>query len=495
MSSRRTTTILELDRDFLSAVGVSRSADGVVVHDSLLAPRPSDIDPADAPRMGRWVGDHLRESGLSKGPVTIALPRRDVVLKRLDVPEHLDDRELISLVKLNMSRQITVANEAVIDHGVPTTTGDSRFVLAGALPGERMSWLQEVTKEAGLKVAHIHLLARGIEPIASRAGHTNELLLGIALGLGSAEIVVLEAGRPVFARSVEIVRPGKDQSVEAYSERLAVEIKRTWMSYRVSPGAGEIESVLVLGDDELSRSVASRCGEALETASRTIGTPGWIESRQPLPSELLALVGVAAAQGDDVLDFANPRQPADRTANVRQLALAGVFAMILLGGGGWVLANGALGTLESQLKNAKDRQKELGADTLKLYGDLARGAHLKAWLEPDTDWVAHLQFLSERLPVPEDGLVNSIQAQFEGGDVSFEKTGGGIQGNWDASAIATFSFGGSAEREGILTDLRQRLLDGGIYRVNTVGPDGGDRYQFRLATGELSPGKPEAGEP
>lgn len=486
MSSRRAMTVLEIDRDYLSAVGVSRSADGVLVHASVLARRPDSIDPANAAQMGQWVGERLRESGLARGRVTIALPRRDVVLKRLDIPEGVEDRELASLVKLNMTRQIAVAHEAVIDHGVPTTSGDTRFVLAGALPGERMSWLQEVAQSAGLKVAHIHLLARGIEPIASRAGHTDELLLGIALGPGSAEIVVLEAGRPVFARSVEIARPVKGEALDAYAERLAVEVKRTWMGYRVSPGASEIESILVLGDDELSRSVASRCGQALEMTSRAIACPGWIESRNPVPAELLALVGVASATGEDVLDFANPRKPADRSAGVRQLALVGVFAVIVLGGGGWLFANQRLGELRKQVTAARETQRTLASQTGELYRNLARSAHLEAWREPDTDWVAHLRWLSDRLPDPEDGLVNSISAQFEGGGVVFTATGSGLQGDWSTPAIATFSFGGSASREGLITELRERLLDGHIYRVSTVGADVGDKYAFRLATGELS---------
>ncbi len=487
MSSRRATTILELDRDYLSAVGVSRSADGVVVHESLLARRPDSVDPSNGVQMGKWVGERLREASLAKGSVTIALPRRDVVLKRLDVPEGVDDRELASLVQLNMTRQIAVAHEAVIDHGEPITHGGARFVLAGALPDERMAWLREVSEHAGLKVAHIHLLARGVEPIASRAGYADELLLGIALGPGSAEIVVLEAGRPVFARSVEIDRPAEGEPLDAYAERLAVEVKRTWMGYRVSPGAGEIDSILVLSDDELSRRVATRCGQALETTSRAIACPTWIESRTPVPAELLAVVGVAAATGGEVLDFANPRKPADRTAGVRQLALVGVLALIVLAGGGWLVASKELSRLQRQVNAAREQQKTLASQTGELYRNLARSAHLEAWREPDTDWVAHLRWLSDRLPDPEDGLVNSISAQFEGGDVVFNRTGAGLQGDWTAPAVATFSFGGSASREGLITELRERLLAGGIYRVSTVGPDVGDKYAFRLATGELSP--------
>ncbi len=489
MSSRRAMTVLEIDRDYLSAVGVSRSSDGVLVHESVLARRPDAIDPADASQMGQWVGERLRESGLAKGRVTIALPRRDVVLKRLDVPEGVEDRELASLVKLNMTRQIAVAHEAVIDHGVPTTSGKTRFVLAGALPGERMAWLQEVTQSAGLKVSHIHLLARGIEPIASRAGHTDELLLGIALGPGSAEIVVLEAGRPVFARSVEIARPAHGEALDAYAERLAVEVKRTWMGYRVSPGASEIESVLVLGDDELSRSVASRCGQALEMTSRAIACPGWIESRHPVPAELLALVGVASATGEDVLDFANPRKPADRGAGVRQLALVGVLAVIIVGGFGYVFGSRELGDIRSRISDSRDRNKEFRRSAGELVVVTARRQHLNAWLGPRADWVSHLRWLSDRLPDPEDGLVNSISAHLEGGDVVFVQEDGekGLEGTWSAPGVATFSFGGSASREGLLTELRKRLLEGEIYTVNTVGPDVGDRYAFRLATTELSP--------
>ena len=280
----------------------------------------------------------------------------------------------------------------------------------------------------------------------------------------------------------------RGQALDACAERLAVEVKRTWMGYRVSPGARDVESLVILGDDELSRRVAVRCGDALEMGSRSVAAPAWIEHDGALPTPLLTLVGVARGGGQDLLDFAHPHEPADLSARRRQMALVGALVVIVAGGVLYLMASQRLGTIRSQIAIAQGKQKTLLKDSKELYTSLATRAHLSAWLGVRTDWVEHLRWLSDRLPNPEDGLVNSISARLVGGTVVYTKTGDRLDGTWTAPSSATFSFSGSAAREGLLTELRERLLEGDLYRVKTVGPDVGDRYAFQLTTSHLDPG-------
>lgn len=498
MAARRTVLVVEIDRDALSVAEIARAGERVTVLRTLCEGRPAEIDPGDAGRMGRWVGERLEAAGIARGWAILTLARRDVVLKRLEAPAEVSEGELDSLVRLQMSRQVAVASQsAVVDYAELGRQGaggsEQRVVIAGALPGDRLAWLRTLGESAGLRWRQIRLLASGIEPMLAGRGERTGQTLAIALGRAAAEIVVLDGGRPVFARSAEIARADEGQALDAYAERIAVETKRTWMGYRVSPGAQEIEAIAVLGDGELERRVSRRCEEALEISGRTIPTPGWVDGGAGgLDGSLLALVGVSVTPAGMALDFANPRTVADPMERRRRAALLGVLGLILVAGAGFVLAQGEIGRLRDRAailrgKNAEYRKQY--AEYLKLS---ARASHAGAWLGASTDWAGHLAYLSERLPEPEFGLVNSISGSLEGGEVVFEGTGSGLQGEWRVPAVARFSFSGSSAREGLLTELRARLLEPGVYRVRTIGADVGDRYALELSTGELSPGEGEA---
>ncbi len=496
MGSRRSMTILEIDRDAISAVEVQRIGERVVVRQALCERRELDLDPSDASRVGGWIGARLRERGLPRGSVVLALPRRDVVLKRIEAPSEVTDSELDSLVRLQMSRQIAVASqEAVIDYVDLGEEEGKRIVLAGALPSDRYQWLQSVAEHGQLRYRQIRLLASGIEPLLSGvAAHAGQATLAIAAGLATAEIVVIDGGRPVFARSAEVSRPQGEQGFGAYADRLAVEAKRTWMGYRVSSGAQEIEDIAVVGCGEGEEQIARCCAEALELPARTVGMPGWVEADQELGSELLTLVGLGAPAGGRVLDFANPRKVRDASEGRRRAVLLAVLGLLVVGGGAYVLGLGELGRLEGRVASLRSTNGELRGQYAAMLGLSARLHHLEAYRGARPDWVGHLAFLSERLPEPEFGLVNSISGRFEGGDVVFTPTGSGLQGTWDAPALTRFSFSGSATREGLPGELRARLLEGGVYRVRTIGADVGDRYAFELSTGELTPIEHEGDE-
>jgi len=192
---------IDLDGDRLTAVAASVGKSAVTVESWLAVARPDGLDTRDADATGAWIKSEFAKAGWTKGRLVIAVPRGDVILKRLPIPSAgvASDDDLAGAVRLQMLRQLTVSLEGTaIDYSTsapPGPGGGDLVVMAAALPGDRFAWLKGVARGIGMGIACMGLRSAGIAALLADASQRRSgPILGISPGWGSTEFVVVEEG-------------------------------------------------------------------------------------------------------------------------------------------------------------------------------------------------------------------------------------------------------------------------------------------------------------
>lgn len=503
MSISRTVIALSLDHDRVYALSAATGGGSVVAKSWFSTQVPSGVDLKDAAAVGEWLGKALDEAKLPRGRLVIAVPRGEVVLKRLKLPRGAGagETELAGMVRLQMARQLTVGMEGTAidyvpigtdhDEGEPAAPG-SVSVLAGALPSDRMAWYQALAKAAGCKIDRLGLRAAGLSALLAAASQRhNGPVLGIAAGLGSIEFVIVEDGQLVFARAADGGTAGAE---EGFAQRAAVEAKRTWMSYRVGDGSTEVDGIALPGEGKLAQELGQRCGEALEMAFELVGIPDRIE----LPREMSETDRMAAAPligllaegilAKPSLDFANPRKAPDLAAAKRQRAMLAVLAVIVLGGGAYFLAIQRLGHAEADLKKAESHGASLAEQYQQYLKEDARLRHIKQWTSARTDWLAHTKWLSDQMPDPRQALMDEVTGNLKATVEFVTKDGRYDPSGWQTRQVAAIGIQGQIKEREVANNLRERLVSSGLFlQVESKGADVADHFEFVLTTSKAAP--------
>jgi hypothetical protein len=436
----------------------------------------------------------------------LSVSRGDVVLRNLSLPKPKDggEEDLGAMVRLQMARQLALPIESTsIDYApVPAAAGATTVpVIAGAMPTNRVLWCRAFAKAAGLKLKRIELRCFGVAALLGPLSQSRDgTMVGVAVGWGSTELVIVEDGQMAFARSVDLPRPGSVTEQDVFADKVAVEVKRAWIGYRATRPGPVPDLVCVLGEGEMIRRVGERCAGELQSTSRVVALPTSIKvSREMSEAERVAaapLMGLLAqaVTGRPTLDFANPRRPVDRAAKARQMALAAVFGVLLLGGAVFTFAKQALERVEAEISAVEDERNELTKEYNAFLAQHARLSHLQTWQSGRVDWLAHVNLLCGQVPQGGVAYAEEIRGQADS-RVNFVPSSKGTaypSGEWRLAPLAMFDFKGRSPGRGVATDMRARLLDGDLYGVEIVGPDVADRFALQLRTGRLTPMPPAA---
>jgi Tfp pilus assembly PilM family ATPase len=498
MAVGREMSVMELDGARLTAVSAVVSGNSVEVTRWLSATRPDSVAADSADAVGEWIAAEFKQAGLSRSRVVLAVSRGDVVLKQLTLPAGADtgEADIAGAVRLQMVRQLTMSLEGTaIDYApVGGAQGGSVSVLAGAMPADRVNWSRAVAKAAGMNLRRIGLRCAGAAALMAELSQRRAApILGVAVGAGTTEFVIVEDGQMMLARAVDVPKPASRADFDMYAERLSVEAKRTWMSYRSSRPGMDAEAVAVVGDGELARRVGDQCAGALGVPCKTVGLPGLVQMTAQISENeraaAMPLVGllVEGVLGRPGLDFANPRKLPDRAAAVRQRVLAAALVAIAVGGVGYVGANKKLGHMQEELKVLQAKESDLRKQADQYYVLHAKINHIEQWEQAKVDWLGHIRELSDQLPDPHDAVVGELTGRMMGGAVYDPKGKSYPGGEWTAREQAVFEVSGSVENRQVVTDLRERLLGGGVYRVESRGPDTPDKFSLELLTADATP--------
>lgn len=508
MARRAHAITVGIDGSTLLAADLAVASGRVEVRRLASIRMPEGVDRSDAAAVGDWMARSLAEHGISAKRLTFVARRDEVVLKRISVPggAALSASELTGLVRLAMSRQMTMAVEgAGIDHVRIEGSADASGqvpVLAAAMPAERMAWYRAVAGAAGAKLAGIELGLGGIAPlvrdVAERRGGS---VMAIAIGHSAVEFLVLENGQVATGRSVDLRRPGPDEDAEPFAARVVVEARRTWMGWGAGREVGGLEAITILGNDGLAERVMARCADAaLASAIELVGLPGTVQLPGDVPRELgpfmpIIGVGVRWAEGADGFDFTRVRRGRDPRARRRQVVLCGLFGAIVGVGGLWVVSQQRLADLRGTRDAARTRMQKLGAQYADQLVLEARADAVEHWSMAGMDWLGHLKWLSEQMPDPKDGLLDEVSASVSS-EVHFTPRDRNLPGGqWQTSQQAVFSLSGKVVKREVALDLRGRLVRGDVYRVINQTADTEDRFSFELNTARRSPTDPAPAQP
>lgn len=497
MIGRRSAIVIDLDETRLAAIECAVGA-SVSIRRSVEARLPDGIALDDASAVGRWLAETLDAAKFGRGDVLMSLPRREAVLKGLHFPDTADARdELVEMVGLQMDRHVSTAVESstTIDFGEERVRDGKLHVLAAAVPTQRLEYLRQVLRTAKRGLAGVTLRSLGAARLASEAG--SELI--VTIGARSAEFAHVSQGRLLFSRAIEIERPAEPgRAIEHYAEKLSVEAKRTWMGLRVSVDGPAVDRVVVLGAGDVADEVAVRCGHATQLEAETRFVAPWLAVQREAAGDALAgvlpLAGLLCPTAGRLIDFEHPSAPPDRTARTRQVALGSVLALIVLGGGGWVLAQGAIGRLESQVRLARETNGEVRSAYEAQLVSRARLAHFRAVREPDVSWLAHLDSVARAVAGEPRAILDNFTGTAET-EVRFNPEGSGLLGGaWTLGRSVAIGIAGRGIDEPATARVREALLEGGIYRVQTQGPDGNAGFKLRLGSGIAEPASGDAAE-
>jgi hypothetical protein len=495
-AGKGTMAVVQIDSDRIAAIQVSLRGARVSVDAACCVIRPGEVS-ADSPEaMGAWVKQALRDAGIGARRAILAAARSEVVLKVLDLPGGgiADDAERCEVVRLQMARQLTMPiTESAIDWVPLGVDEDGRIasVLAGAIHTDRLGWYRSVAMSAGLKPIGVQLSSGGI---ATLAAEIEGSVLTVAPSTNGIEFVVATGGRVLFARSIDLPgvwgELGGDEAERERAERIAIEAKRTWMSYRVSQRAEDIGAVAVLGTGSSAERVRQACVDLMEVPGVCVGLPESVKVKDPDSIErnapVFPLIGLAlrTSLGAEGMDFLNPHQPPDLAAKRRTVVLGVLLGAIVLGGAGYLVRMDRLASLERTQDALKNGGGKLAENYLEYLGDLARVEHLERWDAMDADYLGHIGWLSAHLPDPSVSQADRI-AMAMAGQVRYEgKVFPG--GKWLSPSRLVISVSGKVHDRAVMLGLRDRLLREGPYVVANRGPDVADRFDYQLSTSILA---------
>lgn len=503
MAAVRDFTVLEVQGGRLLAACAEVGDARVTVTRWHAASMPSDVHSDNAQAVGAWIASELRHADLPITRLVLSVPRSDVILKQLVIPVpasgDLEDEELGGVVHLQMVRQLTLSMDATaVDYLSGHRTPDGLSVLAAAMPADKIAWWKQACDAAGSKVRRIGLRCFGMAAVlAELSQRKGGPVLGASLNASSAEFVVVEDGRLVYARAADLARPPEGEDWSAFSERVTVEARRSWLAYRSAGGSGP-EAVAVFGTGEREASVAQQCAGVLECFPETVGGGAGIVIPEFVPAAehagLLPLLGLLyeEALAKPVVNLASPKRAPDRAAKKRQRVLAAVLGAILLCGAAYVVADSRLGSMRAELARLQTQEKELKGEVTQYVVEHARISALEAWHKGRADWVAHLKYLSDTLPDPHVSTVDELSGRLQVSTAYVPKSGY-PDGRWTIDQSATFELAGKMDDRQVVSDLRDAILQDAFYVVESRGADNPQRYQIRLISDKAVPER--AGKP
>ena len=499
--------VVELSADNAVVIDIHRTGADVHVATAHWFVRPDGVDPASASNVGAWLKNELTATGTDITPISFACRRHDAILKRIDLPGAAGRKEnqLAPMVSLQMSRHVpfqmtgSATDFVPLDATeLPETSAQSRMLCA-VLPSDRLGFLTDISHavmddmpERKREPASIGLHAAGAWALlADTSRATDDAIMGIAIGPNASSIVVLEAGRMMFVRGVDV---GLDREMEHVDPgALALEAKRTWMGYRAIPDAKEISHVYVLGEDSIVSPVAAAITKAMRLPAEVVGAPASIRFEDALSDGQrtialpLAALSTESTFGVRSFDFVHPRKAPDVAQVRRQRTLIGLLALIAVVGSMGVVLSMKLDSLRDKVAIAEQKKKTVEEKLTTAILAEARLLHLERWRESAIDWLAHLDRIATDMPDAPDAQLDQWRGTMKAAALFTPKNKSYFGGKWSSQKRVDFFITGPIGSATLLASLRQQLLDTGIYYVTSNGPDVQSKFSFDLASNRENP--------
>lgn len=435
-----------------------------------------DGEVADPAAVGAAIAELWRQTGLRSREVRVGLTGARVVVRVIDMPA-MPDEDMAGAVRFSAADHIPIPlDEAVLDHAVlePAPPGEPGSpamvrVLVVAAHRSTLDGLLAAVAAGGVRAVAVNLipfalvraLYRPAEPVAAEGApevgdgaippppQPVQAEAIVSVGAALTTVVVHEAGRPKFVRTVQA---GGDMLTAAIADELGIEpdeaeaAKRDHadtratriVELRLAGILGEIQSGLAYwiaqSERPLQRIVltggGARAGDIAGRLALLVGAPvewGVVQGLEAPEAaagpgawaDHTVAAGLALGAGAEgwQIDLCPPTKRSFRfTGDMgRRLAVAAAVVVVVTGGLSTrsVLAlRSEQSDLAAQKKKVATVESEIGqfSDLRKLSSDLDTGrTRLQSALAGDVSWTRFLDDLARHMP--ERAWIKTLNAQ------------------------------------------------------------------------------------
>lgn len=491
---------IDISAGRLTAVSGGVQQGRLLLERCIREPMPEGLDPADGRAVGVWVRATLKRHRMHGSGVVVALERSGVVVKRLEFPGSPDpDTELPGMVRLAMIRQLALPSDgAAIDY-LPaegrTATSSATGVVAAALTSERMEWVRQLVRGSGLKLVRVTLRSTGLAAVlAERAEQIPGASLVMTFDGAHCEFMVMTDGQIVFSRHADLPGPiegAEGDALAAVIDGAAREAKRSWVSYRMSPGSVDVGSVFVIGDPGWSEQTAVRVAEAVEMPTHVVHGrdrfsvaperqhDGVFDGSACPAHWAMPLAGVLLEQATDRprLNLARVWKQPDPRASSRKVAMLAALAALIAWGGAYTWFNMQRAALGDTLASLQERRGEVGRRYMQGVLASAQRQHLERWAGASPGWLDHLSHLSSAIGDDGRAIFGTIAGAADSMTVSYghdRRAGGAYDpAKWASGTELRFTLSGAAKSQAAADALRGTFVDDDLYLTVPVGNDDG----------------------
>ncbi len=469
------TICIDCDRRELRVVVGNSGLTGVSVEQLLSTTLeiPLNEDFLDNPKTTSALRELLKVGNVRAGNAIVTIPRGSVELRTIQVPT-ADKNELPDMVRFAAQRHFaTIGDHWPIDFITLGTTPEGMTeVLASSINPARIDRVHKLVESMGLKLNQIVLRPMVASAVAllKKPELKDQCSLFIDLLSEEADMAIVDGKHVVFMRTIRF-----DSSLppESRWKTLGGEIKRTLLSAISQNNHLSPTRILLWGSE-------TEYADVLPELAETVGLP--VESLNPLdlvdsstkvrgdagekPGKYAAAIGglLAPHYHENLIDFAHPRKREVKQTPVRQYAIAGAIAALLLGylAFSYFSTHAELNAEKAELTSAINANNDLvkRADEKSL-----EWKKIETFLAGNYQWLDELDYLSEK-------AISADEAIFGAATFALESRGG--EATIGTSFVTTKAESASALQESLRDESHE-------VKTTSIKPSNGQRVGYPLA--------------
>ncbi len=424
---------IEWEHEHVCGVLAHVSAGTVRVERTFVIPRPVTAASASAPLQLDWLRPELAKVGISGGPVLVALPRDEAIVKRLELPEVSDD-ELPEIVRLQAGAKSSVAlDELALDFIPLPKRGEApgREALVATVPRQTIDEIQTVCRSAGLEAIVIGLTAAAVAEFVARAEKPADSAAAVASLVvarhgNRIEISMLRRCHLLFSHSARLSSEASGQEAQA----IVAEVSRALVALRGALSDVTIERIWTLVSAAEHEQLAESLKRRLNCEVLALDPFASVERDARVAHEVAdrslfaGPIGMLLAKSEPhvpALDFLSPRRPpVKRDVRQQRKILAGAAAaviLMLLGGAHWM----RLSRLDAEIADLNAQENNLNAAIKEGAPESAAYELVAAWKAGGEDWLEEFVTLTDRMPKTDRVYVESLRCLSRQGPTSSPK--------------------------------------------------------------------------
>jgi len=373
-------------------------------------------DESDEPMtLAESLAEGLAAQKLGKGDATVIVERSGAEMRVIEVPP-VPDEELPQIVRFQSSREFSsLTDEWLLDYvPLPPLANGQHRVLAAAISPQVVAQIRGCCDKAGLHLKRVMLRPFAVARLLRRSGRLFGNLLLVERLAETIELTIFADANVQLTRSFRV---SAEASVEAIVAQTLGEIRRTLGSFRNQNRDGSIARSLLMVDAPLGEPLAEGLREAIGGDVERVDP--WelfqgsasVGCSPPEHSERFAAVlgafDDASPDPATEIDFINPSRPPAAPSNRTRNLLVVVAVVALLA------SVGALYWMEStrlagQVAALQAETREMRKDDEGYRDRMAEVQLVDEWVQDRVDWTDELARLSDRLPLPDDVILEQL---------------------------------------------------------------------------------------